>query len=167
LTAMESPAVNGTRFETGYTYDLDGNVTTVTQDPDGLNRTSTFEYDGRGNVTLSRDSAGNTVTRTYSATNQLLTETRYLVPDPDGAGAGAATAPITSRFVYDAEDHLRFSISAAGRVVEHRYDASGQRTATLQYGADTYAGATFSLTNLASWAATQDLTDLQRIDYAY
>ena len=46
--------------------------------------------------------------------------------------------PLTTRYVYDgntttSESHLRFVIDADGRVTEHRYSGSGQRTATLNY----------------------------------
>ena len=36
-----------------------------------------YGYDSSGNLTSERDSAGNTVTRTYGGKNELLTETSY------------------------------------------------------------------------------------------
>src|SRR5690606_32190078 len=90
------------------------------------------------------DAAGNRIDRSYGPNgvdangnniygNQLLTETRYLVADPDGSGSGTASAPATNRFVYDAELHLRFSVSAEGGVTEYIYDDAGQVTTTIRY----------------------------------
>ena len=104
---------SGLNLTTSYTYDTAGNVLTATS-PGG--NVITYTYDANGNRTLERDAAGNTVTRTFGSANQLLTETRYLVPDPDGSGAGVATVPQITRFIYDSELHLRFVVSPEGRV---------------------------------------------------
>jgi len=173
LTSVLSPTVSGVRLEKRYAYDANGNVTSITEDPTGLNRVTTFQYDGSGNLLLTRDNAGNTITRTYSATNQLLTETNYLTPDPDGAGAGTASNPFTARYAYDAEEHLRFLISADGRVTEYRYNAAGQRVAMLKYIGTPYSvgglspTTTLSESQMTTWASTQTLTNLERADYAY
>jgi YD repeat-containing protein len=153
-----------------YTYDSQNNVTAIT---DANNHTTTFEYDTRGNRTLSRDVLGNTVTDTYDSNNLLLTETVYLVPDPDGAGAGQPGQPLTHRYAYDAESHLRFSVSADGRVSEYRYNPNGTRASVIQY-----AGAVYNVTaltptdtlteaQLATWATAQDRTRTQRLDTSY
>ena len=68
LTAVLSPTVGGSRLETRYAYDTDGIVTSITQDPDGLNRVTALSYDANGNLLSSRDGLGNTITRTYNAT---------------------------------------------------------------------------------------------------
>jgi len=173
LVGVLSPTTDGARLERRYTYDAAGNITQITEDPDGLNRITTLEYDSRGNLTLTRDAAGNTITRTYSAGNQLLTETTYRVPDPDGAGSGQPSAPLTTRYAYDSEDLLRFIVSADGRVTEHRYGSNGLRLATLRYTDETYdltgLAATTTLTEaqVATWAAARDLALIERADYAY
>lgn len=166
LTSAFSPTMGGSRIETRYAYDASGNVTTITQDPTGLNRITALTYDTNGNLLTSRDSFGNTVTRTYNANNQLLTETRYLVPDPDGAGAGQPSVPLTTRYVYDGEHHLRYVISAQGRVTEHEYNAAGQRTTTLKYTGALYTAANFAESDLNTWSSGQ-LTKLERTDYTY
>jgi YD repeat-containing protein len=166
LTSVFSPTMGGSRIETRYAYDSSGNVTTITQDPTGLNLITTLTYDTNGNLLTSRDSFGNTVSRTYNANNQLLTETRYLVPDPDGAGAGQPSVPLTTRYAYDGENHLRFVISAQGRVTEHKYNAAGQRTATLKYTGALYASANFAESDLVTWSGGQ-LTKLERTNYTY
>ncbi len=173
LTSVLSPTVGGARLETRYGYDADGNVTSVTEDPSGLNRVTTLGYDTKGNLLSSRDSLGNTVTRTYDNFNQLLTEINYVVPDPDGAGTGQPGTPLTTRYVYDgntttSESHLRFEIDADGRVTEHRYNGAGQRTTTLNYRSALYTGSTFTESDLVTWsgvAANKAL--LERVDYAY
>jgi YD repeat-containing protein len=175
-----SPTIGGSPLEVSYTYDADGNLATITEDPAGLNRVTTYAYDGNGNLLNSRDSLGNTVTRTYNANNQLLTETQYLVPDPDAGGSGQPSSPLTARYVYDSENHLLFVISAEGRVSEHRYAAftatnnrDGLRVTTF-----VYAGAVYSLTGLTptdtlsesqltTWVGSQNKTLLERTDYAY
>ena len=140
ITRALTPAVGGVRLETRYAYDASGNVASVT---DAQGNVVSFGYDANGNRILERDAAGNTITRLYDSNNELLAETSYLVPDPDGAGAGQPGSPLTTRYAYDANGHLRFAVSAEGRVSEYRYNAFGQRIAAIQY-----AGALFDLTGL-------------------
>jgi YD repeat-containing protein len=167
LISTLSPTVGGVRIETRYDYDLDGNVTGVTLDPGGLNRVTSMTYDANGNLASSRDSAGNTVTRFYDPTTNLLTsETVYLVPDPDGFGGQAAQSPLTTRYFYDGEAHLRFVVSPDGRVVEHQYFQAGTRQYTRAYGGTAYAG-TFSLAALTSWAANRSTVELTQYSYDF
>ncbi|MDQ8021661.1 MAG: LysM peptidoglycan-binding domain-containing protein [Moraxellaceae bacterium] len=173
LEYVYGPSASGTQLQIRYAYDAAGNAISITEDPNGLSRTTTFEYDSRGNLTLSRDAAGSTIRRTYSPTNQVLTETRYTVADPDGAGTGQPSGSLTTRYTYDAERHLRFVIEADGSVTEHRYNTAGNRIATLRYAGGRYAvsvlGVTAELTEaqLNTWVGTQDRTQLERTDYTY
>jgi YD repeat-containing protein len=173
LRSVLSPTTGGVRLQTSYDYDSDGNLVTITEDPAGLNRVTTMGYDSRGNLTSTRDNLGNTVTRTYDDFNQITSETRYVVPDPDGAGAGAPATPLVARYVYDgnataSENHLRFVIDADGRVTQHQYDASGQRTVTLRYLSAVYTGTAFAESDLTTWAnVTANKTLLERTEYAY
>ena len=124
-----------------------------------------MSYDGNGNMTRSRDSAGNTVDRLYDqATNQLLSETVYLVPDPDGFGGQDAAAAASHALLYDNESHLRFVISADGRVVEQRYFSTGTRRSTHVYGGAAYSG-DYTLGALTSWASNR--TPVELSEYAY
>lgn len=168
LSSVLAPAVNGVRVETRYAYDADGNLISVTEDPNGANRVTTFAYDANGNLTRSVDALGNTVIRTYDRDNQLSTETTYLVPDPDGTGNAEASVPLTTSYAYDSYSRLRFVVSAQGRVTEHRYESSGrgERTATLIYTGALYAGVS-SLYSLIEWTQAQDPTQLERTDFAY
>jgi YD repeat-containing protein len=166
-TSVLSPTVGGTRRETRYGYDAEGNVILITEDPTGLNRQTVLTYDAQGNVIGSRDSLGNSTARTYNANNQLLTETQYVVRDPDGAGSGAPGTPLTTRYAYDGENHLRFVISPDGRALEHRYNAAGQRVLSLRYTGAFYTAAPFAESDLTTWAAAQDPARLERVAYAY
>jgi YD repeat-containing protein len=172
LTQIKSPAVSGVSQVTAFTYDTNGDVTQVV---DAEGRAVVMTYDARGNQLLQRDAAGNTVTRTYDARNQLSTETVYLTPDPDGAGAGQPAQPLTTRYVYDAANKnlLRFTLSAEGRVSEHRYDSYGQRTSTIQYAAAAYDTAALATTvvpteaQMSTWVDGQDKARTLRTDLSY
>ncbi|NRR29071.1 RHS repeat protein [Oxalobacteraceae bacterium] len=131
LTDVIAPAVAGVNQKTSFVYDADGNILCTT-DPRGL--TTVYQYDGNGNRIYERNAAGNTVTRSYDpVSNKLLTETVYLLDDPDGAGPQLPSQPLTTNYVYDSKNRLHFIISPEGRVQEYRYDTQGQRKATLQY----------------------------------
>jgi YD repeat-containing protein len=165
LTEIDAPAVSGVIAATRLSYTANGDVATVT---DAEGRIQTNQFDASGNLLRTTDAAGNSVSRTYDANNQLLTETV--------AYAGTATgSEAAARYVYDAagKSHLRFAISAEGRVSEYRYNAFGQQVASLQYTGAAYnvAGLTSSTvpseSTLAAWCAAQDLTRVQRQDMAY
>jgi YD repeat-containing protein len=166
LTGVQIPA---TGQLLSFAYDLQGNVSSVT---DAKGNVVTYGYDGQGNRILERDAAGNTVTRVYSASNLLLAESSYQVPDPDGAGAGQPSAALTARYVYDAAGRLRFSVSAEGRVGEYRYNGFGQRVAAIQYAGNVYplAGLTPTSTlteaQLTAWLPA-DRSRTVRADMAY
>lgn len=161
--------------QVGYRYDASGNVTRVAEGDVAGATAIDFEYDARGNQVLQRDAAGNTIARSFDARNQLVSETVYAAPDPDGAGVAKPTLPLTTRYVYDAggRNLLRFVVSPEGRVTEHRYDSYGQRTSTIQYTALSYdtswLGASGAPTEsqAGGWAAVQDKALTQRIDLSY
>ena len=148
-----------------FTYTAAGDVETVT---DGEGRTTVFEY-ANGNQVLQRDAAGNTVTRTFDARNQLLAETTWLVADADGAGPGLPGQSSTARFVYDAagRNQLRFEISADGRVTEHRYDGFGERVSTIRHAGASYTGTSAAEADLAAWAGAQKDVGSVRMDMTY
>src|SRR5262245_25738206 len=84
LTSVSVPAAGGQQM--AYAYDAAGNVASVT---DAQGNAVIFGYDANGNRIYERDAAGNVVERVYGLGNQLLAETVYRVPDPDGGGPGA------------------------------------------------------------------------------
>ncbi len=175
LIEVRTPAVNGQRLSTRYSYDADGNVLQVV---DGRGNSVSYGYDANGNRVLERDSAGNTITRSYNADNQLLNEVRYRVPATrNGTGwtePPASSAQVT-RYAYDSNNRLRFAVDGAGQVVEYRYNASGLRTQEVSYGDAQFAVSglapadVLSESSLITWAAARDKTrsTLTELSYDY
>jgi YD repeat-containing protein len=154
-----------------YTYDGAGNIASAT---DALGNVTTYAYDSKGNLTLVRDAVGNTVTRTYSSDNQLLTETAYAIPDPDGSGTAQPGQPVTTRYVYDSQDRLRFVIDPLGYVTEYVYNAAGQQTSSIIYrnnAADLSGKSvtdTFTCAQMTNWVAgIADKSGINRTDTTY
>lgn len=173
LTSMTSPAAGGVSQAKHFEYNENGDLLRVT---DGEGHVVLMEYDSWGNQIVQRDSLGNTVTRTYDGHHQLLTETAYLVPDADGAGVETQPGmPMTTRYVYDGDGRnlLRFVMSPEGRVTEYRYNAFGQRTATLQYDVAHYPiGSLAGLqvpteAEMQAWLGGIDLAQAIRADTTY
>lgn len=140
LLQTSSPAVNGTRQTQVFGYDAAGQVATIR---DGLGNEVKYTYDAAGNLIKQENAVGTVVERSFGSDNQLLSETV----------SGPNTAVATTRYVYDAEQHLRFTISAEGRVNELRYNAAGQQVAKLSYSEGRYAGSDYSETELAAWTS--------------
>ncbi len=135
MRVMAPPAKTGaTPTEINYTYDASGNVlTAVTKSGTTTLSTVSYQYDAAGNVTQITDANGNVVTRQYAATtNRLLMETRT------GTHAGGSGS-IYTRYVYDAEEHLTFMISAEGHVTEYAHTAAGEVQYVFEYPGDAYA----------------------------
>ena len=167
LTAVLEPNVNGLRQRTGYTYDTSGNVIRISVSGDHANAATTtqldtvFTYDTRGNRTLQRDRLGNTVVWTYTDDDQVATETRYTSADADGLDpthAGTTNLPsgaLTTTYVYDGQNRLRFVVNAAGEVRELAYATSGngigQVATERRYLGAVYTG-TIDESNLSAWA---------------
>ncbi len=73
LKTIIAPSTSSGPQATRFTYNVRGDVTSVT---DAAGRVTRFVHDDRGNMVTSLDADGSVTQRTYSATNQLLTETR-------------------------------------------------------------------------------------------
>jgi len=173
LIEVRTPAVNGQRLSTRYSYDADGNVLQVV---DGRGNSVSYGYDTNGNRVLERDSAGNTITRSYNADNQLLNEVRYRVSATrNGTGwtePPASSAQVT-RYAYDSNNRLRFTVDGAGQVVEYRYNANGLRTQEVSYGDAQFAVSglapadVLSESSLITWAAARDKTRSMLTELSY
>ena len=130
-----------------------------------------FEYDANGNLTQRYRwvDGGYLVNRyTYGAKNEVLTVKTFTTLDPDGFGGVDPTGAMTMNFAYDAENHLRFSVSAEGRVTEYRYDLYGNEVSQISYTGNIYSGA-YTEAALVAWVAAvaTDKTQTQRVDSAY
>lgn len=172
LTQITGPAIDGISQVRSFAYNAQGDVVQVV---DGKGQAIRMQYDANGNQVLQRDSAGNTVTRAFDGRNQLVAETAYVVPDPDGAGASQPAAPLTTRYVYDGagKNLLRFVLSPEGRVTEYRYSSYGERTASIQYAGASYDVSTLGITDIptesmmTAWVAPQNKSLTTRTDTAY
>jgi YD repeat-containing protein len=174
LKSIKSPAVGGVSQVQSFAYDANGNVVSVT---DARGSVTTYGYDANGNRVYERDAQNNVVRRSFSVTNQLLTQTSYLDLDPDGAGVGEPTQALSTRYVYETAagktHQLRFAISAEGRVTEYSYNAAGQISRTFAYAAGTYGTAALApaqvpaLADMVAWAGAQSKAGSHRVDYTY
>jgi YD repeat-containing protein len=170
LIEMHSPSVNGRVSTTVYGYDDHDNVTSMT---DGNGNVSNLGYNADGTLAWRQDAAGNRTEYTYNAGNQLLNSIVYLDPDSDGTGPDSYGTPVVSRNVYDSEGHLRFSVSAEGRVSEQRYNTAGQLVSTITYTGGLYdvsglaSGASLSEAQLQTWVNFQNRAQTQRVDMSY
>jgi len=131
----------GNRFTN--TYDGAGNLLTIT-DPlgnmagqninfkgyvtlrqDALENNITFTYNNNnGNLLTETDPLGNTVTRTYDANGNLLTETRSRMV------AGIPVDEVTS-FSYDNLDRLISTTDPLGNTIQTEYDVVGNESAAI------------------------------------
>jgi YD repeat-containing protein len=160
------PATTGaTAQEVNYTYDGAGNVlTAITKSGATTLATLSYQYDAQGNVTQITDANGNVTTRSYDANNSVLLETRT------GSSASAGSTSLYTRYVYDGENHLRYVISAEGRVSEYRYKATGELERTIAYPQHAYApGSTLPTeAQMNSWRdglADRSTTMVTRLEY--
>ncbi|KPF77596.1 RHS repeat protein [Novosphingobium sp. AAP93] len=131
-------AVTGAAAQTvQFFYDANGNVTQYI-DAQGRS-TSWTAYDANGNwltrVSQGVSSGTTTTTRTYGANNELKTETSKASDDATVYGVSTTH---TTRYVYDAEWHLRYTIGALGEVKEFQYTAAGQLATEVGYPEHTY-----------------------------
>lgn len=171
LTQVTSPAIAGQSDVTTYQYDTAGNATQI-KTVHGATTLSQvdYQYDASGNATWEWDALGNAISRTYSGSNQLLTETRYTGVDPDRTGATLPTGGMTTNYIYDTQNRVRFVVNPLGEVSELTYDTSGngigQQNALRQYLGEAYTG-TMTLSALTSWATNARKANSTLSSYAY
>ncbi|NKZ39876.1 LysM peptidoglycan-binding domain-containing protein [Oleiagrimonas citrea] len=143
---------------TDYAYDAEGHLVRVT-DPAGAKTYYAYDEAGERTYTLAPTGAPGsgkgTLTRTtYDADGRVTSVTGFAASvDATGADALISASPSDARTymaglaaqaadpqsdhvayrVYDHDGHLRFTLDGAGAVVETRYNALGERSATLSY----------------------------------
>ena len=134
LTNVAAPAVNGVVQNTGYAYDSNGDLTSMT---DAEGNITEYSYDGNGNLLQTIDPLGDTTTNTYNSSNQLTSRTVYLTP---AIGTTIpASQPETTYFIYTTHNQVAFEISAAGRVTQNTYNSGGDLTVSTVYNGNLYA----------------------------
>ena len=133
-----------TPLTTLFEYYADGNIKKITN---ALNQHTNYKYDDHGNITEINDTGGNVTTRLYDDNNNLIRETRT------GSNEDGKLQTLVTRYVYDAENHLRYSISADGNVVRYSYRADGLVLDQFVYTDHEYDGGTGdpSLANMDAW----------------
>src|SRR5262249_23512393 len=110
------------------------------------NQVSRFAYDVEKRLRFAVDTLGAVVESVYDANGNLLTTTRFAVRPTlahyDEGTIAAAVAALhadprngVSRFAYDAQDRLRFTVDALGSISERIYDAQGKVTSTVRFAA--------------------------------
>jgi len=179
LTDVQAPAVDGQRDTSQYSYDADGNLVQARTLRGGVVLSqSNYQYDANGNllwqwnlVDPANNASATAVQRTYTANNQLASETVFSGLDADGAGsASAPQGGATTHFLRDAQGRVRFSISAAGEVTETTYATAGtgigQVASVRRYLGDTYSGA-FTTSALEAWATAERRAQSGLTEYGY
>src|SRR5450830_1397536 len=109
--------------------DLD-RVTRVAYD---LNGRARFEIAANGAVTERRYDAFGNVTATIQYANTLASVPAGAKADTVAALVKTNAADRTERYAYDENGRLRFTVDAAGYMVEQRYDALGNRVSSHSY----------------------------------
>ncbi|RQQ00438.1 LysM peptidoglycan-binding domain-containing protein [Burkholderia stagnalis] len=166
LTQTRAKVSGGQTKDTRYQYDDKGNLARL-ETPNG--RVLVLTYDPTGNLSGTRETQDGAeiarVERRYGTDNLLLSEAVY--------GSGAATGSVT-RYAYDSAGHLRYTVSAAGRVTEYRYNAIGQRVSEIHYRSGAYDtgmlkdDAPVTLASLDSWVKdSARLDQAVRVDTTY
>ncbi|GAU06915.1 Rhs family protein [Burkholderia stabilis] len=148
----------------GFDYDSAGNLRSQN---DPLLGGASLYYDAAGNLTR-QSGTGVDVLRTYGSRNELLTETtRSTLGRPEFASQ-------TTRYAYDDAGHLRYAVSAEGRVTEYRYNAAGQRVSEIRYNGGVFdvvglsESTTLSVGSIETWAnGLGDRQNALRIDSTY
>ncbi len=127
-----------------FTYDANGNVTSV-RDQEG--QVTNYTYDGNGNTTKITDPNGNTIKSWYDANNNLTRTRTY------GSNNSSANAAQYTRYAYDGENHLRYTISAEGHVTEYRYTGTGLLQYEIEYPEHVYntSSAIPTLAQMDAW----------------
>jgi YD repeat-containing protein len=177
-----------------FTYDVYGNVTRIKTSPttwtdfvygdtNGDGQVADVDADGHredmnGLWTEQYERTGEAAyiaaRRTYNAAGKLLTDTRYQTLDADGMGAGQAADPLTTRYVYDSENHLRFVVAPNGEVTRHDYATDGYLIRTTLFTGAGYGlgglgwNQSIAEATLDGWAAgLTDKTQAQITEYVY
>ncbi|QQQ02756.1 hypothetical protein [Lysobacter enzymogenes] len=179
LIEVRAPAVAGLRELTQYSYDAAGNVTRIKSVRGSAVLAETvYQYDANGNALWQWDTvdpasgtAATAIQRTWTATNQLASQTVYTGLDPDRElAAQAPSGGSTTYYVYDTVDRLRFVIGADGAVREFEYETvgagAGQVAKARQYLGAAYSGAA-TLAALSAWATAAQRVQGTLVESSY
>ena len=117
-------------------YTLDANL-----------RLTEYDYDASGNLIQTIAYAGDVT----AASSYTLA---YIQSQISSLGLASVSGDRTTRYVYDADDRLAYSIDAMGDVAGYGYDAAGQLSKEDQYATLYTASGAPTLAAMQSWAST-------------
>lgn len=134
---------SGIKSERSWTYDTQGNVLTST-DRGVLTR---YTYDQVGRLQYTVNALGEVSRNDYDDAGRLKTQTRFATrispsADPiDSAVVFSSGADAVTRFFYDFDGRLKYSVDAVGGVTQRDYDANGNVIKITRYATAIAAGA--------------------------
>ncbi|OLL30852.1 hypothetical protein BTH42_14850 [Burkholderia sp. SRS-W-2-2016] len=128
-------------LKTGYAYDGNGNVVSATDASGAITR---YVYDEEGRQIWSAGPTGAVVRNVYDAAGRLVSRTAFasnLSEVPATLSDAYITDRLTlqpsrdqtTRYVYDADDRVRYVVNALNNVTENVYDANGNVIRTIAY----------------------------------
>lgn len=166
---------SGTAQTDEYSYTGNGDVLTIKRNGDKIREFTYIDsVNDDGLWAVQRDQQGLVVKRFYDAKNAVTTETAYTTAAPVDFNPGSASGALTTRYVYDSENHLTYVVSPEGRVTWFGYDTEGRQTSAVTYTADVYSlsglgeDQTPTKAALDTWVgALSDKTKGQRVDTTY
>jgi YD repeat-containing protein len=170
---------NGLALTTTYVYDGNGNAVAVINANGAVTR---YVYDANNQLALTVDATGTVTRNVVDAAGNVIARTQYANRiDLNGLGNALSEADITARlvggtndrvtrFAYDNDNRLRFTIDALGYVTEQRYDANGNVVRSVAYSAPVnIAGipAAMELAAILAVPSYSNLPDIRYVDYVY
>ncbi|WP_444896391.1 hypothetical protein [Microbulbifer sp. SSSA005] len=155
LGRVQSETVDpdGLAIATHYQYDRDGNRTAVTN---ALGHTSYTVYDAEGRAVYTLSASGNPdnpqytlVQSQYNAAGELVGKVQYgafldsadlpaniasgAAPEAIAALLDSGVAQRSTRYIYNGDGQLTYTIDSLGQVSETRYDVAGRVSAEIRY----------------------------------
>jgi YD repeat-containing protein len=151
---------SGLNISRSFTYDEAGNALTAT---DARGKVTRYRYDSAGRLTYTADAAGSVTRNEYNAKGQLAKQTRYVdtvTSSEEPSNVLSGSGDWVTRYAYDDDGRLEYTIDALGGVTRHEYDGNGNVIKTTRY-ADTVTSSEAA----TAVQANSELDQVTRIEY--